>query len=303
NEKARAIKEINTGAYWFNAEFLLSALGELTTANASGEYYLTDTVAVAVNRGLKAGAVNCRPEAALGANDRRSLAALNEIARTRVLDRLMAEGVDIPFPAQVTVGPQVRVGPDTRILPGSILTGETVIGKDCEIGPNTRINDAVVGDGSAIIASFVESSTVGGGVKIGPMSNIRPGCVIGDGVKAGDFVELKNSNIGRGTSVAHLTYVGDADVGEFCNFGCGVVTVNYDGSGKYRTEIGNGAFIGCNTNLIAPIRLGDRVYCAAGTTVTEDVPEGSLVIGRSRQAVKENWNSSGERYQKGRTRK
>ena len=294
------IDEINAGIYWFDAQFLLGALGEMSTGNSQGEYYLTDTVAIAVRQGLKVNAYGAHPDTALGANDRRSLGLLNEIARRNVIDRLLEDGVDIPFPDQVVVGCNVRVGSDTTLLPGSILKGQTVVGCGCEIGPNTQLADCTVGDGCRIISSFAQSSQIDDGATIGPMTHIRPGCRLGRKVKIGNFVEVKNSSIGAGTSIAHLSYVGDSDVGEHCNFGCGIVTVNYDGQKKARTTVGDGVFIGCNTNLIAPVTLGDNAYCAAATTVTEDVPADALVIGRCRQTIKENWNSGGNKFGSGR---
>ncbi|MCL2856437.1 MAG: bifunctional UDP-N-acetylglucosamine diphosphorylase/glucosamine-1-phosphate N-acetyltransferase GlmU [Oscillospiraceae bacterium] len=299
DEATVLIDEINAGAYWFNAEFLLEALKGMGTSNVQGEYYLTDTVATAIKLGRPSGAYTSHPDAALGANDRRSLAILNEIARKKVIDRLLDNGVDIPFAGQVVVGPSVEIGADTIILPGCILKGETVVGNGCEIGPNTQLTDAAIGDGCKVVSSFVEASRVDDGVSIGPMSNIRPGCHLGPDVKIGDFVEVKSSNIGAKTSIAHLSYIGDSDVGTRCNFGCGIVTVNYDGNTKHRTTIGDGVFVGCNSNLIAPVVLGDGVYCGAGTTVTKDVPAWALVVGRSRQTVREDWNKSGAKFKKG----
>ena len=293
------IDEINVGAYWFDAEFLLEALKGMSASNAQGEYYLTDTVAAALELSRPVGAYTAHPDTALGANDRRSLALLNEIARKKVIDLLLDGGVDIPFVDQVVVGPDVKVGADTTILPGCILKGETVVGRGCEIGPNTQLTDAVIGDCCKVISSFVEASQVEEGASIGPMSNIRSGCLVGPGVKIGDFVEVKGSNIGAKTSIAHLSYIGDSDIGERCNFGCGVVTVNYDGNKKHRTTIGDGVFIGCNANLIAPVALGDNAYCAAATTVTKDVPACALVVGRVRQTVRENWNKNGVKFKKG----
>lgn len=292
------INEINSGAYWFDAAFLLRFFENMQRANAQGEYYLTDTVRYAVENSLGAGVFAAQPRSALGANTRQALQELNRLAREQVLLRLMEEGVSIPFPDGVVVGADVKVGRDTVLLPGSILRGSTVVGEGCEIGPNSYLDNAVLSDGCRIISSYVDSSTLEDNVKIGPMSNVRPGCHIRSKVKVGDFVELKNSNIGERTSVAHLTYVGDSDVGSACNFGCGVVTVNFDGNKKYRTVIGNDTFIGCNTNLIAPVKLGDRVYSAAGTTVTGDVPDDALVIGRAHQVIKENWTKESEHYRK-----
>lgn len=289
DEKTAAITEINAGVYWCEVPFLLDFFENMQNHNAQDEYYLTDVVSYAVQTGKKAGAYIASPDTALGANDRESLALLNAIAREKVLQKHWQSGVNIPFTDGVVIGADVHIGADTTILPGTIIKGKTVIGEGCEIGPNSYLENAAVGDFCRVISTRIESSQLENGVKIGPMSNVRPNCHIGESAKIGDYVELKNSNIGRGTAVAHLTYVGDSDVGSNCNFGCGVVTVNYDGSAKYRTVIGDDVFIGCNTNLIAPVTLGDRVYTAAGTTVTEDVPDDALVIGRARQSVKLNW--------------
>jgi len=293
------IQEVNAGAYWFNAEFLLAALGGMSASNAQGEYYLTDTVAAAVKQGKQIGGHSTRQTTAQGANDLKSLAELNCIAADDVIDTLLDAGVNIPFREQVVIGPNVKIGPDTTVLPGCILKGDTTVGSGCEIGPNTQLTNTAIGNGCKVISSFVDSSRVEEGATIGPMANIRPGCAIGPGVKVGDFVEVKGSNIGAKTSIAHLSYIGDSDVGTRCNFGCGIVTVNYDGTAKHRTTIGDGVFVGCNVNLIAPVTLGDGAYCAAGTTVTKDVPAGALVVGRVRQTVRENWNKGGVKFKKG----
>lgn len=187
------------------------------------------------------------------------------------------------------IGPRVRVGEGTVLLPGVILRGETVIGRDCEIGPDAMIRDCVIGDRVTVNASQLNESTVDDGTKVGPFAYVRPNCHVGKDVKVGDFVELKNSTVGDGTKISHLTYVGDTDAGARINFGCGTVTVNYDGAAKYRTVIGDGAFIGCNTNLVAPVKIGDGAYTAAGSTVTQDVPPDSLCIARSPQTIKVQW--------------
>ena len=298
SEEQRAIREISSGAFWFDVASLLSYFDTMTNDNAQGEYYLPDALEAIIQAGGKAGAYTAGAEAVLGANDRHGLARLNEAAR-RSLHRVHRKnGVDIPFGDGVIIGPDVKIGPDTTILPGTILRGTTVIGADCEVGPNSYLDDAVVGDGCTVLSSYIHSSTLEGGVRIGPMSNVRPGCTVKGGAKIGDFVELKNSVIGERTSVSHLTYVGDSDVGDRCNFGCGVVTVNYDGQKKHRTVVGDEAFVGCNVNLVAPVRVGHRVYAAAGTTITENVPDDALVIGRARQVVKENWAKSRGLYNK-----
>ena len=210
-------------------------------------------------------------------------------ARQMGAHRLMMAGVRFLAPDQCYIGPRVQVGAGTVVLPGTILRGETVIGRNCEIGPNTMIRDCTVGDNVTVNASQLNESRVDDGVKIGPFAYIRPNCHVGENVKVGDFVELKNSTIGAGTKISHLTYVGDSDVGERVNFGCGTVTVNYDGFTKFRTTIGDDAFIGCNTNLVAPVKVGDGAYTAAGSTITDDVPGDSLAIARTRQTVKKQW--------------
>ena len=203
--------------------------------------------------------------------------------------RLLEQGVRVMDPNTCYAGPRVTVGKGTLILPNTILRGETVTGENCELGPNSVIRDCTLADQVVVNASQINESTVASGTKIGPFAYIRPNCHVGADVKVGDFVELKNSTVGDGTKISHLTYVGDSDVGCHVNFGCGTVTVNYDGISKYRTTIGDHAFIGCNTNLVAPVRVGDGAYTAAGSTITDEVPADSLAIARPRQMVKKQW--------------
>lgn len=202
---------------------------------------------------------------------------------------LLEAGVIMMDPSAVYVEDQVVVGAGTELLPGTILRGETVVGKNCRIGPQVMLTGCTVGDDCVINASQCEDSTIERGCEIGPYTHIRPHCVVGEGSKLGAFVQVKNCNLGRGTKMAHLTYVGDTDVGDNCNFGCGTVTCNYDGFQKFRSTIGDGVFVGCSTNLVSPVRVGDGAYIAADTTVTGDVPADALAIGRSRQQVKEGW--------------
>ena len=192
-------------------------------------------------------------------------------------------------PAAVYVEDDVTVGAGTLLLPGTILRGRTVIGENCCIGPQTMITDSTVEDGCTVNASQCEESVIERDCLIGPYTHIRPHCTVGEGSKIGAFVQLKNCNLGRGTKMAHLTYVGDSDVGEECNFGCGTVTCNYDGQNKYRTTIGDYCFIGCNTNLVAPVTVGDGAYTAAGSTITQDVPPSALGIARARQTNLDGW--------------
>ena len=204
-------------------------------------------------------------------------------------EQLLAQGVLMMDPAAVYVEDQVEVGAGTMLLPGTILRGKTVIGQNCRIGPYAMLTACTVEDGCTVNASQCEESVLRADCQIGPYTHIRPHCVVGEGSKIGAFVQLKNCNLGRGTKMAHLTYVGDSDVGDGCNFGCGTITCNYDGFQKHRTTIGSGVFVGCNTNLVAPVTVEDGAFIAAGTTVTQPVPEDAMAIGRVRQEVKEGW--------------
>ena len=212
--------------------------------------------------------------------------------------RLLDGGVEMMDAAAVYPEDGTEVGEGSLLLPGTILRGKTVIGKNCVIGPNVMLTDCVVGDGVTINASQCESSRIEDGCEIGPYAHIRPNCVVGAGSKLGAFVQIKNCNLGKGTKMAHLTYVGDSDVGDNCNFGCGTVTCNYDGFKKYRTTIGSNVFVGCNTNFVPPVTVGDGAFIAAATTVTEDIPGDAMAIGRSRQEVKEGW-AAANREKKG----
>ena len=202
---------------------------------------------------------------------------------------LLAAGVRMMDPSTVYVEESVTVGPGTLLLPGTILRGKTAVGAGCEIGPNTMLVDCTVGDHVTINSSQCNESTIDSGAHVGPFAYIRPGCHVGADVKVGDFVELKNSTIGDGTKISHLTYVGDADVGKQVNFGCGTVLVNYDGNRKYRSTIGDHCFIGCNTNLVSAVHSGDGAYSAAGSTITQDVSPDALAIARARQVEKPGW--------------
>ena len=287
-EEQRAIREVNSGAYWFKVDDLLSVLHKLTCGNAQGEYYLTDTVSLLIGMGKRAGAYCSKDsDVVLGANDRRTLCKLNEIARDKILGLHMDNGVEFVTTDGILIAPGVKIGAGSTILPGTILRGYTEIGQNCVIGPNTLLEDTSVGDETILNAVQAYQSKIHAHVKIGPFTHIRPNSEIKSHVKIGDFVEVKNSVVGEGTAIAHLTYVGDSDVGRNVNFGCGTVTVNYDGVSKFRTVIGDDAFIGCNTNLVAPVKVGNGAYTAAGSTVTKDVPDGALAIARSRQENKE----------------
>ena len=225
----------------------------------------------------------------LPVGDDEELRSAQDMCRRKIADKHFAAGVSIMDPNNTYIDPRVKIGSGTVILPGTILRGRTVIGKNCTIGPNAMIRDCTVGDETEVNASQLNESTVGAHTTVGPFAYVRPNSKIGDHVKVGDFVEIKNSVIGNGTKISHLTYVGDSDCGERINFGCGTVTTNYDGFKKFRCTIGDDAFIGCNTNLIAPVTVGNGSYIAAGSTITDEVPADSLAIARERQVNKPGW--------------
>lgn len=290
NEEEKKIRESNAGCYWFCGADLLYALDNITNENVQHEYYLTDSLEILINAGKNAGAyVVENSEVVLGANDRKQLNDLNTIMRRNINTRLMVEGVDIPCTDGVMIGKDVKIGSSTTILPNTIITGNTVIGENCTIGPNTCIDNSTIGDEVILDNCKILDSTVESNVDAGPFVKVRANSVLKKGVHIGNFVEVKNSTLGEGTKSAHLTYIGDSDVGGDVNFGCGTVTCNYDGKNKYRCKIGDGAFIGCNTNLVAPVEVGDKAYIAAGSTITDSIPEKALSIARARQVIKEGW--------------
>jgi len=290
NEDERKITEINTGVYCFRAGSLLEALPKLKNANDQNEYYLTDVPGLLVADGRSVGVMIADDfTECLGVNTKLQLAEAAAIMQKRINDAHMLSGVLIPDPRAAYIGPDVTIGMDTVVLPGCIIEGKTDIGADCVIGPHTQMKNMTIGDNVTVQQSVALDSAVGDGTNIGPFAYIRPHSDIGKHVKVGDFVEVKNAKIGDGTKASHLTYIGDADVGEGVNFGCGTVTVNYDGKNKARTAIADGAFVGCNTNLIAPVSVGDHAYIAAGSTITEDVPAANLAIARARQVNKNGW--------------
>lgn len=285
-----AVKEINSGMLWFRKEDLLDALDKLTPSEVSGEYYLTDTISILKKEGKRTGVFTAaNSNVVLGANDRLQLLELNDIARKAVLKKHLLNGVDIPCIDGIIIGKDVEIAAGTQILPNTILKGRTTVGAGCTLGPNTMVYDSTIKDGVQLNNVFFEDSVIENGANVGPFSHIRPNTHLAENVHVGNFVEVKNSNIGKGTKVPHLTYVGDSDVGEGCNFGCGSLTVNYDGKIKHRTTIEDHAFIGCNTNLVAPVKVGAWAFTAAGSTITDDVPENALAVARSYQKNIEDW--------------
>ncbi|MBL4930642.1 bifunctional UDP-N-acetylglucosamine diphosphorylase/glucosamine-1-phosphate N-acetyltransferase GlmU [Clostridium paridis] len=282
-------KEINAGMYCFNIKSLVDALDKLSNNNAQGEYYLTDVIGILKNQQEKVGALVTEFEETLGVNSRVELAKAEEIMKERINNKHLENGVTIIDPRSTYIGIDVTIGQDTIIYPGNVIEGNTEIGTDCMLYPNSRISNSKIGDNVEIQSSVILDSKVGGNTTVGPFAYIRPESVIGEKVRIGDFVEIKKSTIGNNTKVSHLTYIGDAEVGESCNFGCGTVVVNYDGKNKHKTKIGNNSFIGCNTNLVSPVEVKDNTYIAAGSTITKEVPEGSLAIARAKQTNIEGW--------------
>ncbi len=285
------IDEVNAGVYVFDAGFLLRHLPALKRHARSGEYYLTDLVEAAMRSGTPARAVTARDAGEIaGVNSRRQLAEAADVLRRRILDRLMDGGVTVTDPAFTYVGPEVRVGRDTVIAPGVTLEGRTVVGRACRLGPHARVSDSRLGDGSEVRdGSVVEGARIGVGATVGPMARLRPGTAIGAGARVGNFVEVKKSRLASGVKASHLTYLGDAVVGRGANIGAGTITCNYDGVKKHATIIGAGAFIGSDTMLVAPVRIGRGAVTGAGSTITRDVPDGALAVERSAQKVRPGW--------------
>jgi len=282
-----AVREINTGTYCFDNKKLFAALGKVTNSNAQNEYYLTDVIRILKDEGQTVLA-HCTQDLAeaIGVNDRVALSEAEQLMRERIVKGHMLNGVTVIDPANTYIEKDVRIGSDTVLLPGCVLKGQTVIGEDCMIGPFTELSDSIVGDGTAIKQSILSEATVGNKVNIGPFAYLRPGTKLADSVKVGDFVEIKNAVIGEGSKVPHLSYVGDAIVGSHVNIGCGVITANYDGFNKSTTEIGDDSFIGSNSNLIAPVKIGKGAYVVAGSTITHEVHDDDLAIARARQVNK-----------------
>ncbi len=291
-DSEKKIKEINGGMYIFKSSLLKYALSKINNNNEQKEYYLTDTVEILLNEGYSVDAIVTPDEDDIvGVDTTTQLAHSTIIMKKRINEIHMENTVTLVDPSATYIESGVTIGPDTIIEPGCMLKGETTIGSNCFIGHNTKIENTYVASDVHIENSVIQDSTIDHHADIGPFAYIRPHSKIGKHVKIGDFVEIKNATIGDYTKISHLTYVGDADVGKYVNFGCGSVLVNYDGVEKHRSNIGDHVFIGCNTNLVSPVNIGERAYTAAGSTITADVPEESLGISRVRQVNKEGWVS------------
>ena len=284
------VHEVNTGMYIFDSKELWPCLEQLSDDNAQGELYITDVVSILVRAGKTVSAyMTMDSDESLGVNSRLQLAQAELILRNRTNLALMEAGVTLVDPHSTYIAPEVVVGPDTIIYPNTTLEGNTVVGTNNILGPNTRLSNVTVGDNNHIHDSYAHNCEIKNDTVIGPFVHLRPDTVLSDKVKIGNFVEVKNSVVGVGTKLPHLSYIGDSDVGSKVNIGCGTITVNYDGKKKHRTIIEDGVFVGCNSNLVAPVTIGSESYVAAGSTITKNVPNRGLAFGRARQVVKENW--------------
>ena len=289
-DEQKAIREINLSIYCFDRALLRESLKTLQPNNVQGEYYLTDCIADMSGKGHYIEAVACVDDDEwMGVNDRSQLADAAKKLRRRINRELMLSGVTLIDPDAVYIDASVTVEPDVTIYPGVTLEGSTAIKTGAVLYPGSRIANSTIGADTSVQNSVVIDSTVGENSTIGPYAYLRPHSIVGNGCRVGDFVELKNAQIKDGAKVSHLTYVGDGEIGEKTNIGCGVVFVNYDGKKKSRTVVGKNAFIGCNVNLVAPVTIGDGAYVAAGSTVTKDVEEDALCVARSRQTNIEGW--------------
>lgn len=291
-EEQKNIREINAGMYCFKNDVLFENINELKTNNAQHEYYLTDIVSILSSKGMKIKGLPIEDrDEVMGINDCLELNKAYIWMRNKINRYWMANGVQIVDPERTVIGKDVKIGHDVIIHPNVEILGKTVIGDHVEILGGSYLNNAVIKDHVTIDSSKIQDSSVDEYTTIGPMSHLRNNTHIGKHCRIGNFVEFKNTNFGDGSKCAHLTYVGDSDVGKNVNFGCGVVTVNYDGKNKFRTTIKDGAFIGSNVNLIAPVTIGENALLAAGSTITDDVEDGDMGIARNRQSNKEGYGT------------
>ena len=286
----RAVSEINSGCYAFDGALLGDAIKRVATSNAQGQEYLTDVVAILCGDGHPVGAmIAADADEIQGVNDRVQLAQVRCALNQRLLAAWMRSGVTIVDPATTWVDADVTIGQDTEIRPGTHLEGSTAIGSRAQVGPDCTLVDTKVGDDAAISYAVAKSAEIGAGASVGPFAYLRPGAKIGPGAHIGTYVELKNATVGEGSKVPHLTYVGDADIGRDANIGAGTIFANYDGVAKHHTTVGDGAFVGSDSVLIAPVTIGDGAYTAAGSAISEDVPSGSLGVARGRQHNSRGW--------------
>lgn len=286
----RAIREMNSGIYAFDGQLLADAVKRVSTDNAQGEEYLTDVLAILRGDGHRVGAHTVADFAEVeGVNDRVQLAQARKVLNRRLLERHMRAGVTVVDPDSTWIDVDVRIEPDAVVHPGTQLHGHTVIEAGAEVGPATTLTDTRVGAGAVVRNAVADSAEIGPGASVGPYAYLRPGTVLGRGSKAGTFVEMKNTRVGERSKVPHLSYAGDATIGDDVNIGAAVVFVNYDGVHKHRSTVGDGAFVGCDTMLIAPVTIGDGAYTAAGSVIDSDVPPGAIGVARARQRTIEKW--------------
>ncbi|MCR6108818.1 bifunctional UDP-N-acetylglucosamine diphosphorylase/glucosamine-1-phosphate N-acetyltransferase GlmU [Bacillus sp. A301a_S52] len=290
SSEEKQVNEINTGTYCFDNKALFKALKRVGNDNSQGEYYLPDVIEILQKDSEKVSAYQTNNfYETMGVNDRVALSEAEKWMKKRINEKWMREGVTLIDPEQTYISADAVIGQDTIISPGTIISGTTIIGDNCELGPHSEIKDSRIGHDTVVKQSVVHNSDVGNHVSIGPFSHLRPQTELADKVRVGNFVELKKMSMGEGSKASHLSYLGDATIGEGVNVGCGSITVNYDGENKFLTTVEDGAFIGCNSNLIAPVTIGKGAYIAAGSTITDDVPHKSLAIARERQTTKEGY--------------
>lgn len=284
------VQEINTGTYCFDNKALFEALNEVNNHNAQGEYYLPDVIEILKSKNEVVAAYKTPNfDETLGVNDRYALSMAETLMRKYINKKHMLNGVTIIDPANTYISADAVIGADTILYPGTLIYGNSTIGTDCIIGPNTEIIDSVIGNETTIKQSVVHESKIGHSTTVGPFAHIRPASQLGDEVRIGNFVETKKAIFGNRSKASHLSYIGDAEVGNDVNIGCGSITVNYDGKNKFKTTIEDNVFVGCNSNLVAPVTVKKGSYIAAGSTITDEVPEDSLAIARARQVNKEGY--------------
>ncbi|WP_213809533.1 bifunctional UDP-N-acetylglucosamine diphosphorylase/glucosamine-1-phosphate N-acetyltransferase GlmU [Jeotgalicoccus sp. WY2] len=289
-EEQQIIKEVSAGAAVFNNRELFKVLDKISNDNPDEEYYLSDAIGLLSSKGARVGVfVTADNDEIINVDNRIMLARASELLRKHINEKHLEQGVTIIDPANTYIDESVRIGMDTIIYPNTVIKGDTVIGENVIISANCEISDSMIGDNTEIKHSVVTDAEVGSGTTVGPYAQLRPGAKLGSAVKIGNFVEVKKSELKDGAKVSHLSYIGDAEIGERANIGCGAITVNYDGVNKFKTTVGADAFIGCNTNLVAPVTVGDRSITAAGSTITDDVPADSLAIARNKQTTKEGY--------------
>lgn len=289
-DEERSVKEINTGTFVFDNKALFNALKLVNNDNAQGEYYLPDVLKILREENETVAAFTCENfSETIGINDRIALAKAEETLRETINLSHMRNGVTLIDPKNTYIDKDVKIGNDTIIYPNVYISGDTVIGSNVTISSGSEIANSEIGDNVNIRQSVIHQAVVGDGTNVGPFAQLRPESKLGKNVKIGNFVEVKKSILEDDVKVSHLSYVGDAEIGENTNIGCGAITVNYDGKNKHLTKVGRDSFIGCNSNLVAPVTIGDRSFIAAGSTITDEVPDDSLAIGRTRQTTKKDY--------------